>query len=123
MPTVAVVGASSNRSKYGSKCVRAYLNKNWTVYPVNPHEKEIEGLKVYASLKDVPQPLDRVSYYLHPKDGLRVLDEVAAARPGELFLNPGTESPEVIEKARRLGINFRLDCAIVDIGEIPGRYR
>ncbi|MEW6775907.1 MAG: CoA-binding protein [Bdellovibrionota bacterium] len=123
MPTIAVVGASSDRKKYGNKCVRAYLKKGWTVYPVNPHESTIEGQKAYKSLKDVPKPLDRVAYYLHPEVGVKVLPDVAAANPKDLFLNPGTESPEVVSRAEELDINAIQDCAIVAIGELPGNFK
>ena len=41
---IAVIGASSDRQKFGNKCVRAYLAAGWEVYPINLHEHEIEGL-------------------------------------------------------------------------------
>ncbi len=122
MPTIAVVGASSDRKKYGNKCVRAYLKKGWTVYPVNTHESTIEGQKAYKSLKDVPKPLDRVAYYLHPEVGVKVLPDVAAVSPKDLFLNPGTESLEVVRRAEELGLNAIQDCAIVAIGELPRNF-
>ena len=69
--TVAVVGASADRSKYSNKSVRAHLAQGWTVYPVNPKGGEIEGLQAYPSITDVPQPLDRVTLYLPPAVGGR----------------------------------------------------
>ena len=101
MPSVAVIGASNAPHKYGNKAVRAYLRQGWTVYPVNPNEKTIEGLTVYASLADVPGPVDRVSMYVPPSVGITLLDAIKAKAPGELFLNPGSESDELIERADR----------------------
>lgn len=122
MPSIAVVGASSNRTKFGNKCVRAYLNQGWKVYPVNPRESEIEGLKVYPSLKDLPGPVDRISWYLPPAISEEPLEDVAATGAKELFLNPGADAPNVVGRARELGLPVRIACAIVDIGETPARY-
>ena len=47
MPTVAILGASADRSKFGNKAVRAFLARGYTVYPVNPKGGEIEGLAAY----------------------------------------------------------------------------
>ena len=57
---VAVIGASNNRSKFGNRAVRAYLEQGYTVVPINPHEKEVEGLKTYASVLDVPGAIDMI---------------------------------------------------------------
>ena len=43
--TVAVIGASTNRAKYGNRAVRAFRQRGYTVWPVNPHETTIEGLR------------------------------------------------------------------------------
>lgn len=122
MPTVAVVGASSNRAKYGNKAVRAYLADGWTVFPVNPNETQVEGLKCYPSVLDVPESLDRVTLYVPPEIGLRLLDEITQKGCGELYVNPGAESPELLEKAQALGLQPILACSILAIGESPGDY-
>ncbi len=101
-PTVAVVGASRDRSKFGNKSVRAHLRAGYEVFPVNPHETEIEGLKAYRSLADVPVPrLDRVTVYVPPENGVGLMDEIALKGADEVWLNPGADAPEVV--ARRLG--------------------
>jgi predicted CoA-binding protein len=119
MPSVAVVGASSAPQKFGNKAVRAYLRQGWTVYPVNPNEKTIEGLAVYARLDDVPAPIDRVSMYVPPSIGITLLDAIKAKGSTELFLNPGSESDELVERATALGLDPIQACSIVDIGERP----
>ena len=52
--TVAVVGASNDRRKYGNKALRAFATQGYTVFPINPHQQEIEGHRAYASVLDVP---------------------------------------------------------------------
>ncbi|HMQ14841.1 MAG TPA: CoA-binding protein [Phycisphaerae bacterium] len=119
--TVAVVGASRDRSKYGNKSLRAHLQQGWQVFPINPHETEVEGIRAYARLADVPVRLDRVTLYVPPEIGIALLDEIAAARPGELFVNPGAESEALLEAARARGLDPILACSIVDVGVSPAQ--
>jgi predicted CoA-binding protein len=119
-PTVAVLGASADRSKFGNKSVRAHLQQGYDVYPINPRGGEIEGLKVYESLADVPvERLTRISVYLPPQIGLKMLDEVVAKGCDEFWLNPGSDSDEVVTKARELGLDPIVACSIVDVGVSP----
>lgn len=119
MPTIAIVGASRNRSKYGNKAVRAHLRAGWTVYPVNPREEEVEGLKCYPSVLDIPEGVDRASLYVPPSVGIRLLEDIARKGVGELLVNPGADSPELLARARELGLNPIVACSIVAIGEQP----
>src|SRR3954470_4434613 len=100
MPSVAVIGASNAPNKFGNKAVRAYLRQGWTVYPVNPNEKTVEGLPVYATIGDVPGPVDRVSMYVPPSVGITLLEAIKAKAPAaELFLKPGSESEALLGTA------------------------
>ena len=121
MPSVAILGASTDRSKYGNKAVRAFVARGFTVYPVNPKGGEIEGLPAYASLAAIPKDvkLDRISVYLPPAIGLKTLPEIAARKPGELWLNPGSESDELVEAAEKQGLNVVQACSIVAVGMSP----
>jgi uncharacterized protein len=114
MPTVAILGASADPSKFGNKSLHAHLAKGFEVFPVNPKGGEIDGLTVYKSIADVPvERLDRVSVYLPPAIGIQVLDQIAAKSCDELWLNPGSDAPEVIAKARELGLDPIVACSIV----------
>jgi predicted CoA-binding protein len=116
---VAVIGASSDRSKYGNKAVRAFAKQGYTVVPIHPRETEIEGLKVYASILDVPGTVDMASVYLPPSLGMRVLEDIARKQVPEVWLNPGAESPELVERARALGLKPIVACSIRGVGEDP----
>jgi predicted CoA-binding protein len=118
-PTVAILGASANRSKFGNKSVRAHLQKGYEVFPVNPRGGEIEGLKVYVSIRDLPKRMDRVSVYLPPAVGLVELDAIADHGPKEVWLNPGAESEALIRRADDLGLNLVVACSIVELGVSP----
>ena len=122
MPKViAVIGASGNRQKFGNRAVRAYQQQGYTVVPINPHEKEVEGLTAFASVLDVPGPIDMASFYVPPEIGERVIAEVAQKGIPEVWLNPGAESDELIARARALQIQPIVACSIVAIGENPYR--
>jgi predicted CoA-binding protein len=119
MPTVAVIGASNARHKFGNKAVRAYLRQGWTVYPVNPNEPMVEGLTTFARITDIPVVLDRAALYVPPAVGEGLLDEIAQKGVKELWVNPGAESDALLTRAEALGLNPIAACAIVDIGERP----
>jgi predicted CoA-binding protein len=116
---VAVVGASSNRRKFGNRAVRAFRQQGYTVVPINPHEAEVEGLKTYASVLDVPGTIDMASLYVPPDIGEQVIDEIARKGIAEVWLNPGAESDALIARARALQIQPIVACSIVAIGENP----
>ena len=124
MPTIAILGASTDRSKYGNKAVRAFAARGYHVYPVNPKATEIEGLQAYPSLAAIPAgvALDRISVYLPPAVGLKVLPEIAARGCHELWLNPGSESDELVAAAEKQGLNVIQACSIVDIGLSPSQF-
>ena len=105
MRTVAILGASNNRAKYGNKAVRAFQQQGYTVYPVNPREPSVEGLPAFKSVLDLPARPEMVSVYLPAQVLLKLLPDIAAKGCDELWLNPGAESPEVLEAAERLGLN------------------
>ena len=118
--TVAIVGASGDRSKFGNKSVRAHLAQGYKVFPINPKGGEIEGLTAYTSIAEVPvEKLDRVSLYVPPNVGLSLIDQIAAKGCDELWLNPGSESDELAAKARQLGLEPIIACSIVDVGLSP----
>lgn len=119
-PTVAVVGASRDRSKYGNISVRAHLQQGYEVFPVNPHADEVEGLQAYSSLNEVPlDRIDRVSIYLPPDLSVELLDEVAELQVSEVWLNPGSADEDVRARADELGIEIIEACSIVDLGVSP----
>ena len=120
-PTVAIIGASADRQKYGNKSVRAHLNQGYDVYPVHPGASEIEGLSAYPSLSEVPvRDLDRISVYVPPEVGIQLLEEIQKHGAKEVWFNPGSDSPELIARAQELGLEPIVACSLIDIGAQPG---
>ena len=120
MPTIAVIGASADRRKYGNRCVRAYARLGYMVYPIHPRETEIEGFPVFTSLRDVPvESVDLVSVYLPTEICLSILPDLQSKTIGEVWFNPGADASAVLQKARELGLNIRQGCSIIAVGPMP----
>lgn len=119
---VAVIGASTDRLKFGNKAVRAFRNHGDEVVPINPSEGEVEGLKAYRSVLDVPGRIDMATFYVPPKVGEAIIEEVARKGIREVWLNPGADSDALAERARALNIQAVRACSILGIGDDPNRY-
>jgi hypothetical protein len=119
---VAIIGASNDRNKYGNKALRAFANQGYTVFPINPHEQEVEGHHAYASVLDVPGEIDMATVYVPPRIGAGLMEELARKGVPEIWLNPGADGDEVLARARALGLKTVQACSIMGIGERPGRY-
>jgi predicted CoA-binding protein len=119
MKTVAVIGASSDRRKFGNKALRAFREEGHRVIAINPNEPEVEGEKTYASVLDVPGPIDMATVYVPPEVGITLLDGFEKKRIGEIWINPGAESDELMAEARRRKLNVIEACSIVGIGRNP----
>lgn len=117
--TVAVIGASTNRAKFGNRAVRAYHAQGYHVIPIHPREREIEGLPAFKSVLDVPTTIDIASFYVPPEIGEQVIEEVVAKGVREVWLNPGADSDALIDKTRALGIRPVVACSIVALGLNP----
>ena len=120
--TVAVIGASSERHKYGNKAVRAFREEGYTVIPINPAEPEVEGIRAYASVLDVPGTIDMATLYVSPDLGERLLPEFEQKKIPEIWVNPGAESETLLADARRRGLKVTAACSIRGIGRLPSEF-
>ena len=122
---VAVIGASNNRLKFGNRALRAFRQQGYTVVPINPHEREVEGLKAYGSVLDVPGSIDMATFYVPPEVGERLIEEVARKQIAEVWLNPGAESDALVSRARAFSIQPIVACSIIaiEIGRASCRER
>lgn len=118
-PVAVILGASTNPEKYGNKAVKAHLQQGYDVIPVNPGADEIEGVKAVNSITEIRGPVDRVSVYLPAAITADLIDDIAGLNPEEFWLNPGAESPELIEKAKEAGLNVVIACSIINLGVSP----
>ncbi len=92
----AVVGATDNPQKYGNQIVKNLKNRGYEVYPVNPKLTELEGLKCYASLAEIPVKVDVVDFVVPPKITEDTLKQCQKLGLDRIWLQPGSESQTAI---------------------------
>jgi predicted CoA-binding protein len=116
----AVVGASTNPEKFGNKVLRAYLQNDMKVYPINPRAEEIEGLKCYPSIAALPEKVRGISVITPPKITEHVVAEAAAAGVEYVWMQPGAESAEAVRLAGEQGMKAIADgsCFLIVV-EFP----
>ena len=114
----AVVGASTNREKYGNKVLRAYLQNDRPVAAINPRADEIEGVTSYASLSDLPEVPHGISVITPPQITAQVINEAIELGIKHIWLQPGAEHDEAMDRARAAGVNVigHGPCALVVMG-------
>jgi predicted CoA-binding protein len=110
---VAVIGASDNPERYSNMAVKLLKEKGHTVFPVHKRIKTVEGLKVYPSIKEVPQSVDTVSLYVSADISSDLADEILAKKPRRIIFNPGAENPEIETKAKAQGVLTENACTLV----------
>lgn len=117
--TVGVVGASSNREKYGNKILRCYQQHARSVVPINPRGDIIEGLPVIRDIASLPDDVSALSIITPPKISEQVVEAaIARGTIKHLWFQPGAQSPIASDKARQAGLNVIDDgsCLLVVLG-------
>ena len=110
---VAVIGASDKSDRYSYQAVMLLKEKGHSVFPVHQRVKEIEGIKVYPSLKDVPAAIDTVSLYVAADISDALSDDIIAKHPRRIIFNPGAENARLEDLSRRNGITPVNACTLV----------
>lgn len=113
-----VVGASTNRDKYGNKVLRCYLQNGYQAIPVNPQEKEIEGIPCVATVLDLPDEVTSISIITPPTVTEKVVDLAIQKGIKNIWMQPGAESSAAVSKCREHDINVIADgsCLLVVLG-------
>lgn len=119
---IAVIGASADRGKFGNKAVRALLRAGHEVFPVNPHETRIEGLRCYHTMGDIPGRVDAATLYVPSGIGESLAAAIIAKRVRLVYLNPGAESDALVAAFGKAGIEVRCECTILAMGFSPAEF-
>ena len=111
--TIALVGATDNESKYGHTIFLDLKRKGYRVYPVNPRRDTVQGEKAYSKLADIPEPPTIVNFVIPPRFTLHVLKQCLELGLMNVFIQPGAESPEVMEFIQENGFNYLANACIM----------
>src|SRR3954468_9167887 len=111
--TVAILGASPKPDRYAYKAFQMLRDHGHRPIPVNPAFDEILGEKCYPKIADAPKPIDTVTMYLGEARSHPLIDEIIAAKPRRIIMNPGAENFALAEKAEEAGIEVVEGCTLV----------
>lgn len=116
--TFAVAGASTDREKYGNKVLRVYMQHGCKVYPLNPKADNVEGLKAYADLAAIPEPVHGVSIVTPPAVTESIVQQAIDLGIHNVWMQPGAESDRAIALAAEHGLNLIHSgpCILVVLG-------
>ena len=110
---VAVLGASRNRQRYANRAVRALQQHGYDVVPINPAHDDIEGMPALPDLAALERQVHTLTVYVGPHHIVPLIDDIVAARPRRVILNPGTESEQLERTLDEHGIPYLEACTLV----------
>ncbi len=110
--TIAVVGASSNPIRSSHGIMRRLLQIGYRVFPVNPNETSVLGQKAYATLSDIPEPIDIVDVFRRPEYTPAIADEAVKVHAKVLWLQQGIRNEEAAARAEAGGLTVVMDACI-----------
>lgn len=114
----AVAGASASPHKYGNRVLRCYCQHQLNVYPINPLKAEVEGMRAYPSLSEVPEAVHAVSLVTQPAVSVSIVDEALELGIRHFWFQPGAEHPIALKRAQAAGSNVIAGgpCILVVLG-------
>ncbi len=113
-----VIGASNDRSKYGNKVLRAFIQMRKKVIPVHPKEELIEGLNVVHDVLYLPNTVKSISIITPPNITEDIIEKAHRIGIQFIWMQPGAESPKAIADCKKYGINLIAQgpCILVKLG-------
>ncbi len=111
--TVAVLGASPKPERYSNQAVRLLASLDYRPFPVNPAFDKIEELTCFPSISEIGEPIHTVTLYLRAARSTPLIDQIMAANPQRIIMNPGAENEELAAAASSAGIEVVEGCTLV----------
>lgn len=116
MEVVAVLGASSDSSRYAYKAMQMLEQHGHCPIPVHPREKEVLGKTVYPTLGDLAlagQQIDTITVYVNAAISEKFVKDFIALKPKRVIFNPGAESSKLEQELKNNGIEVENSCTLV----------
>ena len=123
--SVAVVGASPKEVRPSYFVVRYLMQKGFRVFPINPGQdgKTLLGRTIYATLADVPEPIDMVDVFRSAEHAPRIVEEALALdpRPKVIWMQLGVRNDEAAAVAEAAGLTVIMNrCPKIEYGRLSG---
>lgn len=114
----AVAGASKDRTKFGNKVLRCYLQHQMKVYPINPNEKNLEGIPCLKEVADLPAEVESLSIITPPFISEKIVEAAIKKGIKNIWMQPGAESRTAVQLCEDNGINVIAGgpCILVELG-------
>ena len=112
--SIALIGASNDRSKYGNKIYRDLRDKGYNVTPINPKEEKIEGDRAYSSIEEMKELPDIATFVVPPPVAIRIAQNITNLGIKHLWFQPGSESRELENWLKNTdGIEYLINACIM----------
>ena len=112
--SIALIGASNDRNKYGNKIYRDLRNKGYNVTPINPKEEKIEGDRAYTSIEEMKELPDIANFVVPPPVAIRIAQNITNLGIKHLWFQPGSESKELEDWLKNTdGIEYLINACIM----------
>lgn len=110
---VALIGATDKPDRYAYQAMKLLLEKGHRVFPVHPRLGEIEGIRVYQTLHEIPEPIHTMTFYVGAARSSSMSEEILGCRSQRMIFNPGAENDDLEKQARDAGIETVRGCTIM----------
>ena len=112
--TIALIGASNDKEKYGNKIYRDLRSKGYNVTPINPKEEKIEGDKAYVSIEQMEKLPDIANFVVPPLIAIKIAQNIVDLGVKYLWFQPGSESNELENWLKNTdGIKYLINACIM----------
>ncbi len=109
--TIAAVGLSSIPSRPSHYVSKYLMDHGYRIIPVNPGEEQVLGEKAYASLADIPEPIDIVQIFRKPEHVPEIVEQAAKIHAKVVWMQDGAGNYEAGSRSESLGmISVVDDC-------------
>ncbi|MCX7016235.1 MAG: CoA-binding protein [Candidatus Sumerlaeota bacterium] len=117
----AVAGVSSNERKYGTKVFRDLRRAGRRVYGLNPRLAQLDGETVYPDVASLPETPEALVLVVPPAIGLAIVEQAARRGAQRVWMQPGADSPELIERCQALGLEAVYgQCVMIELAARRG---
>lgn len=110
---IVILGASNKPGRYSYMALQRLKSNGYTIIPVHPKYKEIDGIAVVSRLQDIKDEIDTLTLYINPTLLLPMIEDIIKLSPRRVIFNPGTESREIKTRLKISGIECMEACTLV----------